>query len=363
MTRPARSLAVLESLVQLLPDSPSQFAEAAARVSDWPSVIATAHGQGMLGVLGGAVHRLRVGIPDESARKVERQQAVASVWHAHQMHVLESILATLESRAIRAAALKGPWLAVRLYEHPAERHSVDLDVLVSAADLDAAVGALVRAGWSIELGPAANYARQHHHHLQLVRSGSPTLELHFRARAGFGTVFEAAPLLERAIEMRTPGGHSVFTLSPEDEFIYLAVHAAAHGFVRLMWLYDLKLLRHANPPLDWSVVAQRAAAIGVRAPVAFACRLMHERFLMPRAVEASLVAAGPRHALAAAVQRRVEIGDGPLALDRLGGLTFTSLLSSGPLAATRLWLHHAMRVIKRRVQRAAPRLVSPDWAG
>ena len=41
---------------------------------------------------------------------------------------------------------------------------------------------------------------------------------------------------------RHPLAEDCECLAAEDEFVYLAVHAAAHGFVRLMWLYDLKLL-------------------------------------------------------------------------------------------------------------------------
>ncbi len=363
MRESARPLTAFESLVQSLPDNPSAFAAAIAGHQDWPALVAAARAHGMLGVIGWMLEPQDVGIPPDIRHQLNRYRAVARVWHAHQMQALEAVLACLQRRSIRVVPLKGPWLAMRYYGEPSNRHAVDLDVLVSPADLDGSVDALTAVGWVVAQGPPAIYARQHHHHLQLTRPGAPPLELHFRARAGFGTVFEAAPLLDRAHEIPRPGGSPITTLAAEDEFIYLAVHAAAHGFVRLMWLYDLKLLRLAHPSLDWNVVAERAARIGAKAPVAFACRLLQERLRMPAPGPRSLVAAGPRHALAAAVQRRVAEDHGPLAIDRLGGLAFTSLLSSTPAAAARLWTHHAMRSLKRRVHRVAPRLVSADWAG
>ena len=356
-------MAALESLAQSLPDDQESFGAAIRGNQDWPALVDAARAHGMLGVIGWMLERHGISVPPDVAHEIDRYRAVARVWHGHQVQVLEAVLACLQPHAIRAAPLKGPWLAMRYYGDPADRQAVDLDVLVSPADLDASVNALVAEGWEVAQGPAASYARQHHHHLQLTRSGAPPLELHFRARAGFGTVFEAAPLLDRASETRTPGGHRVYTLGAEDELIYLAVHAAAHGFERLLWLFDLKLLRRAHPSLDWRLVADRAADMGAKAPVAFACRLMQERLRMPAPQLRALIAAGPRHSVAAAVQRRVAEGQGVLAIDRLGGLAFTSLLSSNPAAAARLWTHHGLRSLKRRVHRAAPRLVSPDWGG
>ncbi len=359
----SRPAAVLETIARLLPEDPAACLTLLEREPDWPALLEHARLHGFMSLLAGASADLRQGPPPDIVRALDLHRAVSRAWYVHQWRTLEEILAALASRSVRAAALKGPWLAHRLYPEPSDRHAVDLDVLIAPADLDRALEILTATGWRTGEGPAARYARRHHHHVQVTRDGSPPLELHFRARAGFGTIVESAPLLARGSVERTPGGHEVLTLAPEDEFVYLAVHAAGHAFARLIWLYDLKLLLRAIPAFDWALAATRARQIGAGAPLAFACRLLRECMGLTIPPMAPLRGGGPRHALARAVQRRVVADAGPLAIDRLGGLTFTSLLSRSPLAALRLWSHHTARSLKRRMHRAAPWLVSPDWGG
>jgi hypothetical protein len=363
MPSTSRPAAVLDTIARLLPEDRTACATLLEQETDWPALVEQARIDGFLGLLAGAAAGLQPGPPPDIVRALELHRAVSRAWYVHQWQTLEEMLAAFESGSVAAAVLKGPWLAHRLYPEPPDRHAVDLDVLIAPADLDRALAVLSAAGWRADEGPSARYARRHHHHLQLTRAGSPPLELHFRARAGFGTIVESAPLLARASAARTPGGHRTLTLAPEDEFVYLSVHAAGHACARLIWLYDLKLLLRAAPALDWALVAERARRVGAGAPVAFTCRLLRERLGLPIPPLADLRGNGPRHALARLVQQRVAADRGPLAIDRLGGLVFTSLLSRSPIAALRLWTHHGTRSMKRRVQRAAPGLVSPDWGG
>jgi hypothetical protein len=50
----------------------------------------------------------------------------------------------------------------------------------------------------------------------------------------------------------------VWYLAPEDELVYLAVHATHHMLQRLSWLYDLKLYALKYPALDWGGVVAHA---------------------------------------------------------------------------------------------------------
>ena len=97
--------------------------------------------------------------------------------------------------------------------------------------------------------------------------------------------------------------------------------------------------------------------------VAFTCGMLRERLNVGVEDVPALRSRGLRHAIARSVQQRVARHEGMLALDRLGGLAFTSLLCDRALAGPRLWGHHAAHVLKRRVQRRLPHLVPADWAG
>jgi hypothetical protein len=354
----------LERLLTLVPGDPSALAQACRDIDDWNAVANEAREHGLFGVLIHACQEAGCSVPDAIQRDFVRHQTIASVWHAHLLSSLDELAAIFHGARIPVVALKGPLLAERLYSHGALRPSVDLDLLVSERDLDAAVLALTAAGWLADAGPTAAYARRHHHHLQMRRAGQPPLELHFRARAGFGTVLPSAPLMERSIDADTSSGRGLRTLAPVDEFVYLAVHAAGHGFTRLMWLYDLKLLsgRHRSG-VDWNVVVDRAREVGTLTAVAFACGLLRERLSVPVPDHPMLRPRGVRHWLTRNVQRKVALNEGLLAIDRLGGLVFTALLCDSPMAAARLWGHHASHMLKRRLQRRLPRLVPADWAG
>jgi hypothetical protein len=354
----------LERLLTLVPGDPSVLAQASLGIDDWNAVATEARSHGLFGLMVHACLEAGCRVPDAIQRDFVRHQTIASVWHSHLLASLDELAGVFRVARIPVVALKGPLLAERLYPQGALRPSVDLDLLVSEHDLDTALGALTADGWVADAGPTATYARRHHHHLQMRRAGQPPLELHFRARAGFGTVLPSAPLIERSIEANPSSTHGLRTLAPVDEFVYLAVHAAAHGFIRLMWLYDLKLLlrRHATD-IDWNLVVDRARGVGMVAALAFACGLLRERLSVPVPDHRMLVPRGVRHSVARNVQRSVALNDGLLAIDRLGGLAFTALLCDSPVAAVRLWSHHASHMLKRRVQRRLPRLVPANWAG
>src|SRR5205807_5865396 len=120
-----------------------------------------------------------------------------------------------------------------------------------------------------------------HHHLHLSRAETPPLELHFRPTTGFGTIVSAEEFLSRATPYRMSTGTMGWVLSPEDEFIYLAVHAARHQFQALVWLYDLKLFLLRHPDLDWTIVSARARSLRVVRALSMALEALQRRLAAP----------------------------------------------------------------------------------
>ncbi len=353
----------LERLLACVPDDPHGLTRALDGIADWQALAREARDQGLFTLLVGACERAGGRVPPDIRDDYARHHAIASVWHAHLLASLDALGDVFAAAKLDVAALKGPLLAERLYPEGALRASVDLDLLVAEDDLERAVAALQWAGWQTDSGPTAVYARQHHHHLQLRREGQPPLELHFRARVEFGTVMPAAALIARSSAVTSTHGRGLRLLAPEDEVVYLAVHAAGHGFMRLIWLYDLKLLCGSDSNIDWAAVVERARAVRVLTAVAFTCEMLRQRLNVAVPDLPELRPRGLRHRIARRVQQRVARDEGFLALDRAGGLAFTSLLCDRPLAGALLWGHHASHMLKRRVQRRLPRLVPADWAG
>ena len=353
--------AVLIRLLKADPDDPSTFDEVVDELSgtpeaNWDALTACASQHGVSGLVDSHILRSSE-VPPTVRDRAARRQAVAGLWQAHLLDILESAVTPLAKRAVSVGALKGPVLAARLYPPGCMRHCIDLDLLVREEDLDRAIETLSGAGYAPDSGPAAEYLRRYGHHIHLTRPGVPPIELHFCAYAGFGVAVPTSALFDRAGAFTLPNGSSVLVPGPEDEFIYLATHAAGHSFIRLMWLYDLKLLLEKNPALDWTQVASRAATWGVASPVAYATRLLQSWFDMDLTnIPRELSRRGVRTRLADWLLTEVSSPQATSPRDNVGGLLFTSLLCDRLSSGLFLAQHHITRSIRRRLPRALS-----DW--
>ncbi|MGE0708473.1 MAG: nucleotidyltransferase family protein [Planctomycetota bacterium] len=336
----------------------AELARAWDEVPDRAGLVDAAARHGLAGVL-----LLAAPPADEAlARRRAREAAHGRARLAWLRGALDEALAALGAAGVRAAALKGPALAARLYPEPWARSSHDLDLLVDAAGLEPALAALGELGYAVEEGPHERYARRHHHHLHLHREGAPLLELHFRAFTGCGITLAAEPLLDRA----RPGPWGARVLAPEDELLYLSLHAAGHLYERLGWLYDLALLLRAAEPPDLEVAVCLAYETGGAASLALTLALLREWLLpaLPAPQDLALPdPAGARFRLARALAGRVHgwREDGPPAT--LGRVGFQALLGPGPLAGARFLAHHLGRIARRRAQRALPGVTPEEWSG
>ncbi len=272
LDQPTQALTVL---LRAPPEDQQGLEDTVPRVDDWAAVLDASFQHAVAGVI---LARLPPSLPDGAHAPVEgarRRQRVETLRHSVFRNTLQRILGLLARERIPALALKGPLLAARYYSGIV-RPSTDLDILVEPSSVDATVRALTPLGYRLEGGEAGRFFRDHHHHVHLLHPTLPTLELHVDAYQGFGTSMPAAPLLARSVPCTLPGWTSARLMTPEDEFLYLSVHAASHRFQRLGWLYDLKLLLAHHPELRWDQVADRATDQGLLAAVTLTCTLLSE---------------------------------------------------------------------------------------
>ena len=172
--------------------------------------------------------------------------------------LLSRSLAALSALGVTPVLLKGYGLARRLYPEPLQRATNDVDLLVPRARVMCAVHALEGMGLTTQAGEVD---RDDAHHVELTGPDG-LVELHYRALAGYGLALEGDALVARAVDA-TLDGHPVRYLCPEDEAVYLSLHASNHLLQRLAWLFDLKLLARAHPRLDWDRVVTRARRTGL----------------------------------------------------------------------------------------------------
>jgi hypothetical protein len=351
----------LDLLLRCVPDDPARFRQVCDEVEDWDQVFKAAVAHSVESLL--YHHLLKIGfkLPPAIEERAHRWQMIKEVWQAHAHHALEEALTALESASVPAAALKGPILGERVYPDPRMRLSADLDLLVASNDLDKAAAALKKIGYGPAKESEDRFLRKYHYHILLSRSCPPVIELHFRLSDGFGVRMAAEDFLSRSRVHRTTAGAPVRVLSPEDEMLYLCVHAAGHRFIRLSWLCDIKLLLRRYSDLDWTALAERARSLHVLTAVLFACEMLRSRLAvrtplndaMPQPIRSRLA-----NFFLAATAKQPD----PSRRSLLGKMAFTAALCDRPREAAGFIQRQLLLIVRRRARRHFPWLVPEEWS-
>lgn len=258
-----------------LPENEAALAAGAAEVNDWAALLESAVDHGLEDYLFRRLIRSGVCLPEAVVSRFRRLQTAKAAWTLQVTVQLDRVLDALTAAGIPSVVLKGPLLGERLYGADGFRFSSDLDVLIAYDHVRPALTALAALGYHTDETKLA-YALAGDHNV-VLDGVSPPLELHFHLFRRFGVTLHSDDFLARAVPYRTRRGRIVHVLSPEDEFLFLCIHAAAHSFARLAWLFDLKLLLGKHPAFDWDTLLWRAQAWRVTTSVVFTCALLRER--------------------------------------------------------------------------------------
>jgi hypothetical protein len=264
----------------------------------------------------------------ERESRAVAQQALRS--HALLLRCLDAF----GEAGITPVVLKGPVLAARTWPEPLLRPCADVDLLVREEELERAKGLL--RGLGLELQPGtSDHAGEDEHHVVFVNATGGMVELHHRPLAGLGTSLEWSHL--QAPREVAWEGKTVRVLSPEDELLYLSVHAANHLFRRLSWLWDLVLYTRAFPALDWDRVAALAKQTRLTTPAWAALESAGRVFGLGLSVSVMLPLAPPR-AVQGLLRRAFtleKLEASAWADDRLGSGVLRMLMAPGPAEAAR----------------------------
>ena len=160
--------------------------------------------------------------------KIERDAAIAAFYWCSE---LKGVLREFDRQGVVAVPLKGPFLAERLYGSSALRVSVDLDLLVARADLARAEAVLTETCFVPDV--ADDYHRA-------WRRQTTTVELHHDVENPLAFNFDVASALRR-VRRATFQGENTWQLAPDDELLFLCLHAARHRYERLSPVLDLRL--------------------------------------------------------------------------------------------------------------------------
>jgi hypothetical protein len=176
---------------------------------------------------------------------------------------------------VRVLVLKGPALAWRLYPDPATRPSGDIDLLVRPEEFIKSRNILENMGYEC-LGKRFENSRDffcEEIFIHKSRESTPRqVELHWDLLrfSGACSNLEMDDLFQRAVELRA-SALTFEVLNPVDELIHAALHLNIEHSqdIRLIWIYDIRLLARALAvPDDWVSLQKRSmdsrAVIAVR---------------------------------------------------------------------------------------------------
>jgi hypothetical protein len=160
-------------------------------------------------------------------------------------------LEVLAAAGVRSLLLRGPALAVLLYEDPSRRPYSDVDLLVNPDQLAEAEVALARHGFvESPLETALPEERPKHAHTWRAPSGG-TVDLH-RTLIGIDALPAATwHVLSRRTEMIPLGGIQAEVPSVASRALIVALHAAHHVDEPSQALNDLELALERLPPPVW----------------------------------------------------------------------------------------------------------------
>jgi hypothetical protein len=316
---------------------------------DGPTLVDAASRHGVSAWIADALGNLT--FPEQPRLLADARATVASAQKLKRLTL--AVFDALRGAAIVPIALKGTVLAHRLYpSNPRCRPSSDVDVLVLPEELDRVASALEPLQLRRWVDPSLGDVFEDHHHLSF--SGLPGLvEVHFRLISTFGRgLFDDAAIRARTREA-TFEQRRVRLLSPEDEFLYLATHAANHVFLRISWLVDLQQFLRLHPALDWPAMAARAADANFTQAITVTLHLLERLLDVP--IPDAAWAAFPGRRLRGLVDARLftarMLESASLSTHRLGNFAARLWLVDTPRHGAR----HVIDGVKRYARRALAR--------
>lgn len=255
--------------------------DAAVSAASWQDIIALASRHRVEGLLARGFAEGMIEAPEQVRKHFSncaRTQALAALGSAK---ALEDVAHALDRRQIRFVLLKGLDVADRYYSSWADRHSIDIDLLVAESDLHQAELAVSELGFRSRARqripehcfPLANRLRAD---WELEReSDDVSVELHHRLFTNPHLLSIPFAELHRRTRPLRLGSTTVRVLEPDILLNYLVVHGAKHGWFRLKWLADLDRLLPAMSDVEYQQAVDFAVQTGCGRLFATSLSLLH----------------------------------------------------------------------------------------
>ena len=265
-------LCLLLARGQLTSEERSRILQFLATPLQWPVILERACSHQVYPLLYRNLRDLGFpGVP-EAAQAELKSLSLANAFRNHLLaDELARLLILLGEAGIRVVPLKGVALAQALYGDSAARVCADIDILVPPANVAQAIDLILASGYRTESSDPyfSKLVLRHGRHYDVVRESqgiSFLLEVHWILVQHSSKNKEAVDDLWAEARPQSFSGAPAFSLSPEWQFLYLAIHAADHEWRSLKWLVDIHEIASSGG-VDWQRVAQKARQFELDRPV------------------------------------------------------------------------------------------------
>jgi hypothetical protein len=237
---------------------------------DWPLLVDLAVSNGMAPLLSRAL----TGQASCPVHAEIRARVSANAMRSLRMAAeLARILKAMQAAGVAAIAFKGPVLAHLAYGDLALREFTDLDIFVPRSQLPTALGLLAADGygktsaaWNIGFSGACEIVLQR-------RDAECEVDLHWLFSSPYFLPFDPVRAVDRSIVLRA-GGLTARTLCPEDQLLYLCIHAAREGWEMARFPCDVSGIV-SRCAVDWDDVVRQAQGTGCWRALAAGLDLAH----------------------------------------------------------------------------------------
>ena len=257
---------------------------------DWPVMITAIKKTGMAGYFSALIFQTEIGLkmPVEVVDALKKAAHRIAAHNALYESECAKLLKGLSAMGVENILLKGLSYMEDIYGDTSARGMSDIDLLIRPDDRMKALEYLLADGYSNYVIPSFKGSRDDFIKLTditgeshfMKKSGILTvgIDLHWKMRAGY-------PLNDYLLLDRFPwwehnstviiGGVSARRLSPEMQFIHLALHFAIHHqYTGLRWFIEICLFikRYGND-LDWDFIYKTSASPDCRKLLGVCLRL------------------------------------------------------------------------------------------
>lgn len=281
---------ILSLVAVLNSDEPISGKTSALRYADWPAVVAAIEKTGMAGYFSALFSQAEAasGIPATVADHLKKASRRVAARNAFYESECARILKGLSAAGVENILLKGLSYMEDLYGDTSARTMSDIDLLIRPDDRMKALEYLLAEGFSNYVIPSFKGSGDDFADLTdligeshfMKKSGALTVsvDLHWKMRAGYPMndylALDDFPWWKNTGNVMIEDV-SARRLSPEMQFIHLALHFAIHHqYTGLRWFIELGLfIKRFGHDLDWEWIYRTASSSDCRKLLGVGLRL------------------------------------------------------------------------------------------